>query len=127
MPTLATSKPSAPPHPLPILASQHLTIGRKLLAELVGPLLLDGWVLCPCPPVHVLLRQAQQACAAQTGAQARFEPLDGNETAVIARVPTCQCALTVPAPRRALGPARQAAQDSTPQVLEGALMCTVNR
>lgn len=48
-------------HPLRLM----LTVGRVLLAELVGPLLLDGGVLGPRPTVHVLLRQAQQACDAQ--------------------------------------------------------------
>lgn len=39
----------------------------KLLAELVGPLLLDGGALLPRPPVHVLLGQAQQACKGMGG------------------------------------------------------------
>ena len=44
---------------------QHLcpVKGLELLAEVVGPALLHPRVLLPCPPVHVLLRQAQQACS----------------------------------------------------------------
>lgn len=38
-------------------------IRLKLLAELVGPLLLDLGALLPRPAMHVLLRQPQQACS----------------------------------------------------------------